>query len=197
MPTCWRPPIKGSVRGWSVNSGAPSPEELHRLLRYDPETGKLYWRARPESMFTTSSAALRWNSRFAGQEAITATSSGYRIGWLLSRRVKAHRVIWAMFHGEWPEMIDHINGNPSDNRLENLRAATRAENAKNSRRPSNNKSGAVGVHWHQQARRWSAQIAVNGSSKHLGNFTSFNEAVAARRAAEAEHGFHENHGRDA
>ncbi len=106
----------------------PCPTLLRQLLRYEPDTGKLFWLYRPDGL-------KKWNTRYADKEAFTCTDAyGYRIGNLQKVGLKAHRVIWAMVHGEWPEHdIDHINGCRSDNRLVNLRHATRAQNLSNQR----------------------------------------------------------------
>jgi hypothetical protein len=88
-----------------------------------------------------------------------------------------------MFHGYYPEMVDHINGNRDDNRVENLRAATRSQNGMN-RHHKSRSSGCVGVYWHKRISKWQASIRKNSVDKHLGYFPSFLDAVAARRAAE-------------
>lgn len=175
----------------------PTPEILRKLLRYEPETGKLFWRKRPVKMFTEDCYAKMWNTRFANKAAFTSVEGfGYRQGTFLGERYLAHRAIWAMVHDEWPaEQIDHINGDPSDNRINNLRSVSCAENGRNKKRPSTNTSGVTGVRWDKAAGKWHSQIKRDGHSIHLGFFTDFSEAAAARRAAEAQYGFHENHGR--
>ena len=181
----------------------PSPEFLRKLLRYDAETGKLYWRERTPDMFiggehSAEHICNRWNSRFADKEAFTASdNNGYKLGRISGRNYKAHRVIWAIFYGEWPnEQIDHISGVRDDNRISELRAVTHAENNKNQKRRSDNTSGVVGVDWCKGDRKWRARIRMSGKVKHIGYFVDFSEAVAARKAAEVEYNFHPNHGRD-
>lgn len=81
--------------------------------------------------------------------------------------------------------VDHINGNPLDNRRSNLRLASTSENHINKQRPpKNNTSGHIGVIWFEPKQRWHARIQVNGKSKHLGVFDELNDAIAARKAAE-------------
>ena len=180
----------------------PSPKLLRKLLRYELETGKLFWKERTPDMFvdgkhTAEHNCAAWNGRFANKQAFTAImGGGYACGRVFDKAYFAHRVIWAIVHNEWPEQIDHINGVKDDNRIENLRSVSNAENGKNKKRQSNNASGVCGVYWHNRDSKWVAQIKFGGKKKHLGYFTDFDDAVAARKTAEVKHGFHPNHGRD-
>lgn len=182
-------------------------ESLRELLDYNPDTGRLFWRYRDVKWFsnsaTRSAAAVcsTWNTRFAGKEAFKAIHplGCGRVGRVLALGCSGHLVAWALYYGEWPTMqIDHINGDPTDNRIKNLRLVTSSENARNKKRAKNNKSGVVGVRWYVQMKKWHVQIG-NGHSKnlHVGFFETFDEAVAARRAAEVAQGYHPNHGRSA
>ncbi len=100
----------------------------------------------------------------------------------------AHRLIFFMVKGRWPEgEIDHIDGNPANNRWSNLREATRTENNRNRSTQSNNTSGVTGVVWLARRGKWRASIVVNRRKIHLGYFTEFEEAVAARCAAEVKY----------
>jgi hypothetical protein len=83
-----------------------------------------------------------------------------------------HRLAWFGVTGQWPAyQIDHINGDKTDNRWANLRAATPSQNKENIHRPqANNKSGFLGVTWHKRDRRWRATLRVQGRAKHLGYF---------------------------
>lgn len=180
----------------------PPQSELLQLLRYEPDTGKLFWRERTVDMFPAKTPrrsqclCALWNSRYAGQEAFTCISDGYKTGSIFGQNYKAHRVIWKMVHNEEPPEIDHEFGVRSDNRLAMLKGVTQAENAKNRRLPANNTTGVVGVHkWNHNGTNeyW---VATVGPHKQ-GYFHSFDEAVAARQTAERENGFHPNHGRAA
>lgn len=187
-----------------ANSVKIEPKVLHELLRYDPTTGKLFWRKRPAKFFkngrnTAQHRCNVWNSRRAGKEALFSLNrTGYLQGSILNRKYFAHRVVWAMETGEWPvDQIDHINGDPSDNRIANLRDVSASENGRNKRIAATNTSGVIGVNWNVINKKWRAQINVKGRQIHLGVFHRFDAAVDARKAAEARFGYHKNHGRTA
>jgi hypothetical protein len=173
-------------------------ETLQALLTYEPASGKLFWKPRPRHMFTSNLSFPRFNNSMAHTEALTATNKdGYRYGGILGQNYLAHRVAWGLHYGYWPtDLIDHINHNKSDNRIENLRVVSNSENAKNMRPHSRNKSGVTGVHWLKKEQAWRAKITVDRNVLFLGNFKDKTEAIAARAAAEAIHGFHPNHGRN-
>ena len=179
----------------------PSPELLRKLLRYEPDTGKLYWRSRTPDMFTGGKRPVvqrcqRWNSRYAGEEAMKSNSNGYKHGQVLQATHKAHRVIWAIFHGYWPiHEVDHIYGDRADNRISMLRSVSPQGNSRNKKTPCNNTSGHLGVSWRKQVSKWSASIGVDGKDLNLGYFIHKADAIAARKAAEVKYGFHKNHGR--
>ena len=176
----------------------PTPDLLRELLRYEPDTGKMFWRERPIEVFASEGAGKTWNTRRKNKEAFTADNKGYRIGKILNKKFQAHRIAWAIHHGAWPyDQIDHINGVKDDNRIENLRVVTSVENARNAAISKNNTSGVMGVRWYEDKSKWRAVIQCNGKSIHLGYFTSKDDAIAARADAEVKYGFHENHGRDA
>lgn len=176
----------------------PSPELLRKLLRYDPSTGKLFWRERPVDTFATEAAGKTWNKRFAETEAIACqNTNGYLTGTMFCKRHKAHRVIWALVNGEWPEgEIDHIDGNKLNNVIGNLRVVSSAENRRNMSRPKTNTSGVIGVDWCSVNHKWRARIKINRRRIHIGYFSNIDDAATARAEAEAKYGFHQNHGRD-
>lgn len=175
--------------------------ELNAVLRYEPTTGKLYWRERGIEYWAGKSQPERvckaFSTRFAGKEAFTyVCQDGYRIGQLPNGKLgKAHRVIWCMVTGVWPEFIDHINGTRDDNRWSNLRSASRSDNMRNMKTYSTNLHGVAGVCWNKKSKKWVARIGVDKKLIQLGFYTEFNDALAIRKAAERQYGFHENHGR--
>ena len=174
-----------------------TPELLRTLLRYDPKTGKLFWRPRLFDMFQTKRAFSNWNNRFAEKAAFTARNTGgYFVGTIFGRSYLAHRVIWAITNGAWPkDQIDHISGARDDNNFSNLREASGSENQRNAKLRKDNTSGHVGVHWCNTTRKWRAKINVSGDTKVLGQFADKATAIATRLAAEVEFGYHVNHGR--
>jgi hypothetical protein len=178
----------------------PSQAELRQILRYEPETGRLFWLPRGPEWFThladPEKKSRIWNGRNAGREAFTASDhKGYLQGQVLKYHTMAHRVIWAMHFGDWPEAVDHINGDGLDNRIENLRSVTHRENCRNAAIPVTNSSGVMGVRFHKGV--WEANIRVDGRQLTIGCFGSLAEAADARKRAEAEYGYHRNHGRPA
>jgi len=171
--------------------GDPLINRLRAAIRYDAQTGAMVWLPWSHER----RRAGWWNARYAGTPALSCVAAdGYRHGLFERRHLKAHRVVWAIVHGDWPPMIDHINGDRADNRLANLRVAGAVTNGRNQKRRVDNKSGATGVHWNAQRREYEAYIRADGSRRHLGWFKTVAEATAARAAAAADHGYHPNHG---
>lgn len=170
------------------------PDLVRQLLRYDQETGKMFWRHRPEELFaetprrTQRASCSMWNGRHAGKEAFTATQSdGYLCGGLFGKVYLAHRVAWCVFHGYWPTaQIDHKNRNRQDNKISNLREATHSDNARNVTSARASSSQYLGVSWHKATKKWQASIWTGVSKRHLGVFCSEHSAAEAYNAAAAE-----------
>lgn len=186
-----------------AKSSLPSIEELRQLLRHDADTGLMFWREKPEAHVASDRPSTRqriarnWNARFAGKPAFTNVSKrGYLNGVINCKRYYAHRVIWALHYGKWPALhLDHINGDPLDNRISNLREVTVAQNLRNQSISAANKTGFHGV-WYDKARdAYQAYITQDGTRYRLGRFKLLEDAVAARKAAESVMDFHPNHGR--
>lgn len=172
----------------------PPLEVLRQRVRYDEVTGDLIWLPKPRSMFSEDRTWRGWNTRFAGNHAgcyrrkdgITIQFDGVNY--------RAHRVVYYLVHGRPPAgEIDHIDGNPLNNRIENLRDVSRFENMRNRARNVDSTSPAPGVF--RLKNKWLASMKVDGKSVNLGEYTSLDEAVAARCGAERALGFHPNHGR--
>lgn len=147
--------------------------ELKELLDYDPATGSFFWRK-----------TLRNGKGGAGKKA-----GGERYGYIFiavkGRIYRAHRLAWLYVYGEFPpdKLIDHINGNRSDNRIENLRLASQGENLMNRGRQSNNKAGYKGIWFDNQRQLWAAMIGFNNQKKALGRYETAEEAARAYDAA--------------
>ncbi|WP_056236228.1 HNH endonuclease signature motif containing protein [Mesorhizobium sp. Root552] len=177
-------------------------DHVSEVLNYNPKTGKFRWKIRSERFFKSGAAggqlaaAFRWNKMYAGTEALNCPGTqGYLSGAIFGQSVKAHRVAWLLATGEWPSGdIDHLNGDPADNRICNLRDGTTSDNMKNQRRYKNNRSGHVGVSFRGRNSRWAAYIDLDGTRRNLGEFRTLEDAIAAREKASAELGFSPRHG---
>lgn len=177
-----------------------SVERLRQLVRLDAEAGELYWLPRLPSDFQADDperACNSWNTRFAGKRALTRElARGYRHGCLLGiSEFYAHRVVFALHHGVWPEhTVDHEDRDPRNNRPGNLRDVLHQVNGRNQRLRRNNTSGVLGVYFDSKRQKYEAHINVDGKKKTLGRFTSLADATAARARADQEHGYHPTHG---
>lgn len=185
-----------------ANAPLPSIERLRNLFRYEPETGKLYHNPRELSDFTSDGMKSAewlcriWNANWAGREA-GYNSYGYCVICTDRKKIPAHRLVWALVKGEWPEgQIDHINGIRSDNRIENLRDIPSAENQRNMRRSKANTSGVTGVSWFKPTGQWAARIESRGVRYQIGYFNDIESARVAVEAKRRELGFPEGHGSD-
>jgi hypothetical protein len=174
-------------------------EVLRELLDYDPETGVLTWRERPRKYFPSAGACRWWNRRFAGTAALSAINKdGALQGTLLGKNVLAHRIAWKWTTGRWPTpMVDHRDGNPANNKWNNLRQVSAQQNARNCARSTRNTSGHVGIYIneHYARRKYVATIGSGGRLIFLGSFARLELAVAARAAAQQLLGFDAGHGR--
>lgn len=138
--------------------------EFKKYFTY--KAGNLYW-------LETSS-----NRRRKGEIAGSKHSQGYWAIMLKGKMYYAHRIIFAMHHGYFPDFIDHIDQNRANNKIRNLRAATNSENGQN-KRPTKNSSKFKGVFWSVQKNRWAAHIKKDGVVTHLGFFHTEPEAAKA------------------
>lgn len=167
------------VRQWyqqRINEDRVSAEKLKSIYRYDEDAGVfVYLTAR--------------GPRKAGDIAGTQRSDGYWVNQIEGRFYQAHRLVWLYVHGVWPVgEIDHIDGNPANNRIENLRDVPRSINAQNIRKGAANKkhSSLLGAQWYARSQRWRAVISHKGKSKFLGYFDTDEEAHRAYVLAKRE-----------
>jgi hypothetical protein len=150
-------------------------KHLKSLLTYDPETGEFRWRIR------------RSNRAPKGSLAGCSDRHRYIVIRIDGTLHKAHRLAWLYVHGALPtKNIDHINQNPSDNRICNLREADQHENNQNRRLQRNSSSGATGVSLHKASQLWHARIYARNGCRSLGYYATKEEAINARRTAELE-----------
>ena len=182
---------------------ASEAQRMRKFVDYDPQTGLLTWKPRQPEDFSdkcnkAAAVCMSWNKRHSGNPAFAVpTPQGYLGGFIGGNGYLAHRVAWLLSYGEWPNVVDHINANKTDNRLENLRSVDKCGNARNARMPSHNTSGAIGVSFDKKSAKWEAHVTVMKKKISLGYFAVFEDAVAARKAANTKYGFSETHGRAA
>lgn len=152
-----------------------SAEQARAMLSYDPFTG----------VFTRR--LNRSHNAKAGDVAGYQRQDGYWVIGVNGYQYRAHRLAWLITQGAWPDVdIDHIDGNPSNNRIANLRQATRSENLQNQNKAhSGSTSGILGVHWSNQRKKWVAAITVNGKVRSLGRWESKDLAHQAYLRAKA------------
>lgn len=153
-------------------------ERLKELLHYDPETGVFAWKVRPS------------NCVKVGDVAGTKHPKGYWRVRVDNDYYLAHRLAWLYVNGMIPDglEIDHRDGDKLNNRLANLRLATRSQNQQNFRKPfSTSKSGMLGASWHAHKRKWRAAIKVGNKHEHIGYFDTAEEAHAAYVEAKRKH----------
>lgn len=161
----------------------PSAAYLQACFIYRPETGELIWRERPREHFANLRAWSRCRTQFAGKPAGGIEVNGRRVIRLGNVPYQAHRIVWKLMTGEEPPAtIDHINGDPLDNRWANLRAATMLQQSGNQPLQSNNTSGYRGVSRHLGGK-WLVQLG----KRYLGLFDTPEAASAAYEAAAREY----------
>lgn len=171
---------------------------IKESLLYDSNEGVLYWRKdRPKHHFANDGSFKRYQNMFAGKIAghdLKCKGYIYKAIKINSHRILYHRALWVVYYGKYPEgVIDHINGNTRDNRIENIRDCSQSENCRNRAMMSNNTSGHTGVHWCNRSGKWVAQ----GDGKvatHLGYFEDIQDAIEARRDYELKTGYTNRHG---
>lgn len=159
-------------------------EILQTLLHYDPETGVFTWRSRPREMFLCDGDFKKWNTRYSGKVAGKSSSMKYRQIMIRPHLFYAHRLAWLYVYGDWPpHEIDHANGDGHDNRISNLREATRQNNTANTCVHKDTLSGYKGVSLTPNGKRYRARIYFDGKENGLGFFDTAEEASAAYQEA--------------
>lgn len=150
----------------------PCAQQLNSLLSYDEDAGALRWRVRVNQGVRAGDIAGKLHK---GHRYLRVKIKG--------QEYAVHRLVWKMKTGaEPPDVIDHIDCNPLNNRWSNLRAATSFLNMRNRKMQKNNTSGIKGVHWNKADERWKASITVDGKQIYLGYFQKKDDAAAAVNA---------------
>lgn len=152
-------------------------ERLRTMLSYDAKDGSLRWAERRSATAAKGSLAGFINHK------------GYRMVGIDGKQYRAHRIILAMAAGQWPSddlVVDHIDGNRDNNRIENLRLCTHSENQHNRDIPSNNSTGLLGVSYDKADRNWRASICVGRKRSRIGNYATPEEAHQAYLDAKAK-----------
>lgn len=165
-------------------------EILKQKLHYNPDTGYLYWNKTAGKNGGINAGDVAGYEHKGPKGKIYIKIRINRISYL------AHRLAWLYMYGFFPEEIDHIDGNGTNNRLNNLRNVSRMDNCRNIRKAKNNTSGITGVGIDKRYNKWCAKIQIHGRNKSLGYFDNIFDAACARILAQQQYGFHKNHGSD-
>lgn len=160
-----------------------SQEKIKDLLFYNNCDGLFYWKKDINNSLKKGSIAGTISN---GRCSIKLDNTTYL----------ASRLVWIYFNKKINEnmVIDHIDHNPLNNKIENLREVSIANNNKNHSKHKNNTSGCTGVCWSRKKNKWIAKIGVNNKVIEIGKFILFEDAIQARKDAELEYGFYPNHG---
>jgi hypothetical protein len=163
-----------------MNTEILTQDYLKEIFEY--RDGELYWKI-------SKAQKLK-----IGQIAGGLRNDGRKATKINNKLYLNHRLIFFYHYGYFPTMIDHIDLNPLNNKIENLREVTRAQNNWNTLKPIRNKSGIKNVSWHKASKKWAVQIGVNGKNKILGYFADIELAeLVAVEARNKYHGIYARH----
>jgi len=156
----------------------PTQEYLKECFEY--EDGHLFWRERPATHFHNYRNYTYFNTRFAGAKAGSKDKrTGYTYIAINEVRYLTHRIVYKIHTGVDPNIIDHINRIRTDNRFENLRSGTQADNIRNSISCIKNKSGHLNIH--ETVDGWRVRDRINGKLVHVGTYLTLEEAIQAKK----------------
>lgn len=152
--------------------------QLKEMLHYCPQTGVFSWIKARQKIHV-------------GQIAGSDKGDGYRRIKIDGKNYSAHRLAWLYVHGVWPaKCVDHINRQPADNRIENLRCVDWRENAQNLSLAKNNSSGFRGVYFETKTKRWKVQLRANRKNYFLGRYENLADAANAYAQAATKYHTH-------
>jgi hypothetical protein len=150
-------------------------ELLNEIFNY--EDGNLIWKKKISKNITLNKVAGR------------TIHHGYKMIGLYKKAYMSHRLIFMFHHGYFPKEVDHIDGNPANNKIENLRPATHSQNLKNQKLRTDNVSGHKNVGWSKREQKWRVRLTVNYKDKHIGYFSDRELAdLVAIEATNLHHG---------
>lgn len=153
--------------------------EANQVFEY--QDGVLYWRVKPKTS----------RKKDGSNEAGSLSGHKYKKVMYKQKMYYAHQIIFLLKHGYIPSVIDHIDGNTINNKIENLRESNKSFNACNSKKRSDNTSGHKGVSWHNVRNKWKVSVQLNKKSKHIGLFEDFDFAcLVADEVRRLYHGQH-------
>lgn len=164
-------------------------ELLLELIEFDFNSGRMWWKTRSAKHFkegyrTKEGNAAAWNKKHVGNETFLSVCTGRQFGRIFGENLFKHRVLWLAYYGEWPTAsVDHIDRNPLNNSIFNLRDVSHSVNMKNQKLRADNKSGVTGVFWNSHNSKWWAYINRDGQRHTLGYFKDLQDAIDARRRA--------------
>ena len=176
----------------------PSQSYLEDCFIYNEKSGLLTWKLRPDHHFKSSRGFNSFNKKFAHKEAgckkYKESLNNYLLVGIDGILYRSHRVIYKLYYGIDPDVVDHEDGNGLNNSITNIVDKTDSGNSRNQRLQLKSKSGFTGVSYQIRDDRWYACIKINGKVISLGTYKKKSDAINARKIANIKYNFHENHG---
>ncbi len=137
-------------------------------------------------------AKTKWANKITvGSLLGSKNKDGYLQVSIQNKKYYVHRLVFLYHYGFLPESVDHVDGNKSNNRIENLRAASLHQNNYNLKTPKSNKSGVKNVHWNRKNKNWNVTLAANNKSMYFGSFDDLELATLV--AEEARNLYHKEY----
>jgi len=175
---------------------------IRAFFKYDRDTGVFTWRDDVSRDWYKYEGAYQTFLRERAGRVVDfyKTPKGYlQMNIAGESGIFAHQIAWLLTYEEMPKNhIDHIDGNPENNVINNLRDVSNKINQRNRKMNKNNTSGFNGVHWNNKCKKWVAHIVIDNRMRHLGVFTSAREAALARQVfvdGNTHLGFTDRHGK--